>query len=108
MTSFLDYKKDSKLRLFEMGGRVGMSKNSWPMPRRYEPPSRTISGRGMIDHPKIIPRLKNAIRREPGSIQQARVSHTKGHESQMKNMPKGKTTTFACDVEGLATMHQPA
>ena len=52
MIFFLDYREDSRHRLFGMEERVGMLKNSWPMLRKYGPPSKTTSGRGMTDHPK--------------------------------------------------------
>jgi hypothetical protein len=90
-----------------MDGRVGMSKNSWLMLRKYGLPLNPTSGRGMIDHPRILRRLSNVTRREPGSEQQARVSRTRGNESQMRNMLGEKMTTFACDVESLVTTHQP-
>jgi len=54
ITSFLDYKKGFKYRLFGMEERVGMLKNSWLMLRKYELSSRTTSGRGITDYPKIL------------------------------------------------------
>jgi hypothetical protein len=107
MISFLDYRKDSKHRLFGIGEKVGMSRNSWSMPRKFGPLSKTISGKETMDHLRILRRLSNVTRREPGPRQQARVSQTRGSESQTKNTPRERMTIFACDVESLVTMHQP-
>jgi hypothetical protein len=108
MISFLDYRKDSKHRLFGTGERVRMSRNSWPMPRRFGPLSKPISGKETTDRLRILRRLSNVTRREPGPGQQARVSQIRGSESQTKNTPRERTTTFAYDVGNPVTMHQPA
>jgi hypothetical protein len=72
---FLDYRKDSKYKLFGMGEKVGMSRNSWPMPKKFGLLSKIISGKETTDHLRILQRLNNVTRREPGLGQQAKVSH---------------------------------
>src|SRR5580692_1975821 len=95
-----------------MGERVGMSKNSWPMLRKFGPPSKLISGKGMTDHPRTTKELSNVPRKGPDSGQlvknEARDSLTKDNGSQTRSMLNEKTITSAYDVGNPVTMHQPA
>jgi hypothetical protein len=86
-----------------------MSKNSWPMLRKFGPPLKPISGKGTTDRPRTIKDLSNVPRKapDPGQLE-ARDSPTKDSGSQTRSTLNGRVITSVYDAGNPATMHQPA
>jgi hypothetical protein len=81
------------------------------MLKKFEPPSRLISRKGMIDYLRIPRKLSNVPRREPDTKQlvmnEARVSLTRDNRSQMRSILYERIITFTYNMGNLAIMYQP-
>ena len=79
------------------------------MLRKFRPPSKPISGKGMTDHLRTTKELSNVPRKapDPGQLE-ARDSPTKDSRSQTRSTLNEKMITFVYNAGILATMHQPA
>jgi hypothetical protein len=86
-----------------------MLKNSWQMLRKFGPPSKPISRKGMTDRLRTTKELSNVPRKapDPGQLE-ARDSSTKDSGSQTRSTLNERVITFVYDVGNPATMHQLA